>query len=139
MDMSKLSGKVAVVTGVSKGIGASIAKHLAAEGASIVVNYASDKKGADFVVAEIIKAGGKAIAVQASVAVESEVVSLFEQTAKAYGKVDVLVNNAGVYGKSSRGLDRPVAAPQLVPLRSDTRLVCIHDPTTQVFGAVGFP
>jgi 3-oxoacyl-[acyl-carrier protein] reductase len=75
----------------------SIAKHLAAEGASIVVNYASDKKGADLVVAEIVKTGGKAIAVQASVAVESEVVSLFEQTAMAYGKVDVLVNNAGVY------------------------------------------
>jgi 3-oxoacyl-[acyl-carrier protein] reductase len=95
--MGKLTNKVAVVTGASKGIGASIAKHLAAEGASVVVNYASDKKGADIVVAEIAKAGGKAIAVQASVALESEVVELFKQTAKAYGKVDILVNNAGVY------------------------------------------
>jgi len=98
--MGKLTGKVAVVTGASKGIGASIAKHLAAEGASIVANYASDKKGADTVVAEIIKTGGKAIAVQASVTVESEITSLFEQTAKAYGKVDILVNNAGVYAFS---------------------------------------
>ena len=72
--MGKLTGKIAVVTGASKGIGASIAKHLAAEGASIVANYSSDKKGADLVVAEIVKTGGKAIAVQASVAVESEVV-----------------------------------------------------------------
>lgn len=95
--MAKLTDKVAVVTGASKGIGASIAKHLAAEGAAIVVNYASDKKGADLVVSEITKAGGKAIAVQASVGIESEVVSLFAQTAKAYGKVDILVNNAGVY------------------------------------------
>lgn len=95
--MGKLTGKVAVVTGASKGIGASIAKHLAAEGASIVANYASDKKGADAVVADIAKAGGKAIAVQASVTVESEIVSLFEHTANAYGKVDILVNNAGVY------------------------------------------
>jgi 3-oxoacyl-[acyl-carrier protein] reductase len=95
--MAKLSGKVAVVTGASKGIGASIAKHLSAEGASIVVNYASDKKGADLVVAEIVKTGGKAIAIQASVAIESDVASLFDQTAKAYGKVDILINNAGVY------------------------------------------
>ncbi len=95
--MAKFTGKVAVVTGASKGIGAAIAKHLAAEGASVVVNYASDKKGAEAVVAEIAKTGGKAIAVQASVAVEAEVTSLFEQTAKAYGKVDILVNNAGVY------------------------------------------
>jgi 3-oxoacyl-[acyl-carrier protein] reductase len=95
--MGKLSGKVAVVTGASKGIGAAIATHLAAEGASVVVNYASDKKGADTVVAEIAKSGGKAIAIQANVAVESEVASLFDQTAKTYGKVDVLVNNAGVY------------------------------------------
>ena len=95
--MGKLTNKVAVVTGASKGIGASIARHLAAEGASTVVNYATDEKGANLLVAEITKAGGKAIAVQASVAVESEVVSLFEQTAKAYGKVDILVKAAGVY------------------------------------------
>lgn len=95
--MGKLTNKVAVVTGASKGIGASIAKHLAAEGASVVVNYGSDENGAHQVVSDITHAGGEAIAVQASVAVESEVVSLFEQTAKVYGRVDILINNAGVY------------------------------------------
>ena len=95
--MAKFTGKVAVVTGASKGIGSAIAKHLAAEGASVVVNYASDRKGADAVVAEIVKLGGKAIAIQANVAVESEVVSLLEQTGKEFSKIDVLVNNAGVY------------------------------------------
>jgi 3-oxoacyl-[acyl-carrier protein] reductase len=94
---NKLQGKVAVVTGASKGIGASIAKHLAAEGASVVVNYASSKKGADIVVEEITKAGGKAIAVGANVAIKSEIDQLFAQTKAAYGKVDILVNNAGVY------------------------------------------
>jgi 3-oxoacyl-[acyl-carrier protein] reductase len=96
--MGKLSGKVAVVTGASKGIGASIAEHLAAEGASVVVNYASSKSGADAVVEKITKAGGKAIAVGANVAKQEDIVKLFDETKKAYGKVDVLVNNAGVYG-----------------------------------------
>ena len=95
--MGKLTGKVAVVTGASKGIGAAIAKHLAAEGASVVANYSSDRAGAEALVADIAKSGGKAIAVKASVAVESEVVTLFEETKKTYGKVDILVNNAGVY------------------------------------------
>ena len=95
--MKKLEGKVAVVTGASKGIGASIAKHLAAEGASVVVNYASSKKGADIVVEEITKAGGKAIAVGANVSSKAEIDQLFAQTKKAYGRVDILVNNAGVY------------------------------------------
>lgn len=95
--MGKLTAKVAVVTGASKGIGAAIAKHLAAEGASVVANYSSDRAGAEALVADIAKSGGKAIAVKASVAVESEVVTLFEETKKAYGKVDILVNNAGVY------------------------------------------
>ena len=94
---SKLAGKVAVVTGASKGIGASIAKHLAAEGASVVVNYASSKTGADKVVAEITKAGGKAVAVQGDVSKKADIDRLFTETKKAYGKLDVLVNNAGIY------------------------------------------
>jgi 3-oxoacyl-[acyl-carrier protein] reductase len=95
--MSKLAGKVAVVTGASKGIGAGIAKALAAEGASVVVNYSSSKEGADKVVAEITGKGGKAIAVQGSVAKAADVERLFAETKKAFGKLDVLVNNAGVY------------------------------------------
>jgi 3-oxoacyl-[acyl-carrier protein] reductase len=93
----KLTGKVAVVTGASKGIGASIAKHLAAEGASVVVNYASSKAGADKVVGEITAQGGKAIAVQGSVAKQADVERLFAETRKAFGQTDILVNNAGVY------------------------------------------
>lgn len=95
--MAKLTGKVAVVTGASKGIGAAIAKELAAQGASVVVNYASSQEGAEKVVAEITKAGGKAIAVGGSVAKAAEIEGLFAAAKKAYGKVDVLVNNAGVY------------------------------------------
>ncbi len=93
----KLAGKVALVTGASKGIGASIAKHLAAEGASVVVNYSSSKAGADKVVADIVAAGGKAIAVQADVAKSADIDRLIAETKKAYGRLDVLVNNAGVY------------------------------------------
>jgi len=93
----KLAGKVAVVTGASKGIGASIAKHLAAEGASVVVNYASSKAGADKVVNEITASGGKAVAVQADVAKKADIERLFADTKKAYGQLDVLVNNAGIY------------------------------------------
>ena len=95
--MKKLEGKVAVVTGASKGIGAGIANQLAAEGASVVVNYSSSKKGADVVVAEITEKGGKAIAVGANVAKKSEIEKLFAETKKAYGKLDILVNNAGIY------------------------------------------
>jgi 3-oxoacyl-[acyl-carrier protein] reductase len=95
--MGKLAGKIAVVTGASKGIGASIAEYLAAEGASVVVNYASSKAGADAVVKRIQEKGGKAIAVQADVSKPEQIKSLFAETKKAYGKVDVLVNNAGVY------------------------------------------
>lgn len=94
---SKLKGKVAIVTGASKGIGAAIAKHLAAEGASVVVNYASSKEGADRVVSEIAKKGGKAIAVQADVAKSENIDRLFAEAKKAFGKLDILVNNAGVY------------------------------------------
>ena len=97
----KLTGKVAVVTGASKGIGADIAKHLAAEGAAVVVNYASSKEGADRAVDEITKRGGKAIAVQANVAKRADVERLFSATEKALGKIDILVNNAGIYEFSS--------------------------------------
>ena len=97
MKNGKLNGKVAVVTGASKGIGAGIAKHLAAEGAAVVVNYASAKSDADKVVDEITKRGGKAVAVQASVAKKTEVERLFATAKKAFGKIDILVNNAGVY------------------------------------------
>jgi 3-oxoacyl-[acyl-carrier protein] reductase len=95
--MSRLSKKVAVVTGASKGIGAGIAKGLAAEGAAVVVNYASSKEGADKVVAEIKAKGGTAIAVQGDVAKQADVERIFAETKKAFGRLDVLVNNAGVY------------------------------------------
>jgi 3-oxoacyl-[acyl-carrier protein] reductase len=97
MKMSKLANKVAVVTGASKGIGAGIAKALAAEGAAVVVNYASSKEGADKVVAEIKGKGGKAVAVQGDVAKAADVQRIFAESKKAYGRLDVLVNNAGVY------------------------------------------
>src|SRR5207249_9351743 len=94
---NKLARKVAVVTGASKGIGASIAKHLAAEGAAVIVNYASSKTGADKVVAEIASAGGKAVAVQGDVARKADIERLFAETKKAFGRLDILVNNAGIY------------------------------------------
>jgi 3-oxoacyl-[acyl-carrier protein] reductase len=93
----KLTGKVALVTGASKGIGASIAEHLAAEGAAIVVNYVSSKEGADRVVAKILRNGGKAIPVQADVAKHADIERLLSETKKAFGKLDILVNNAGKY------------------------------------------
>jgi NAD(P)-dependent dehydrogenase (short-subunit alcohol dehydrogenase family) len=93
----KLEGKVAVVTGASKGIGAAIARQLGAEGASVVVNYASSKEGADKVVNEIVSKSGKAIAVQGDVSKQADIDKLFAETKKAYKKVDILVNNAGIY------------------------------------------
>src|ERR1700682_3708248 len=101
--MSKLSNKVAVVTGASKGIGAGIAKGLAAEGASVVVNYSSSKEGADRVVADIVGNGGKAVAVQGDVSKLSDVKRIFAETKKAFGTLDVLVNNAGVYDLKALG------------------------------------
>ncbi len=97
MNTKKLNDKVAVVTGASKGIGAEIARQLAAEGAAVVVNYSSSKEDADRVVDEITKRGGKAIAVKASVARKADVEQLFAATKKAFGRLDVLINNAGVY------------------------------------------
>src|SRR5829696_7224127 len=93
----KLAGKVAVVTGAPKGIGASIAKHLAAEGAAVVVNYASSQGGADRVVGEIVGKGGRAVAVQADVAKQADIRRLFAEAKAAFGAVDILVNNAGIY------------------------------------------
>jgi 3-oxoacyl-[acyl-carrier protein] reductase len=97
MNNGKLTGKVAVVTGASKGIGAAIAKELATHGAAVVVNYASAKSDADKVVDQISKGGGNAVAFQASVAKKADVEKLFSAAEKAFGKIDVLVNNAGVY------------------------------------------
>jgi 3-oxoacyl-[acyl-carrier protein] reductase len=95
--MSKLAGKVAVVTGASKGIGAGIAKALAAEGAAVVVNYASSKAGADAVVDTITSAGGKAVAVQGDVSKEAEAKGVVDTALKEFGRLDILVNNSGVY------------------------------------------
>src|ERR1700752_4683795 len=100
---NRLSGKVAVVTGASKGIGAEIARYLAGEGASVVVNYASSKDGADRVVKEITGKGGKAVAVQADVAKPTDIDRLFAESKKAFGRLDILVNNAGVYEFSPIG------------------------------------
>jgi 3-oxoacyl-[acyl-carrier protein] reductase len=101
--MGKLTNKVALVTGASKGIGAGIAKGLAAEGASVVVNYASSKEGADRVVAEITGNGGKAIAVQGDFSKQADISRVFAETKKAFGRLDTLVNNAGVYEFAALG------------------------------------
>src|SRR5580693_1697159 len=95
--MNRLKGKIAVVTGASKGIGAAIAEHMAAEGASVVVNYASSKAGAEDVVKRITQKEGKAVAVQADVSKPADIQRLFAETKKAFGKLDILVNNAGIY------------------------------------------
>lgn len=95
--MSKLAGKVALVTGASKGIGAAIARALAAEGAAVVVNYASSQAGADAVVADIVKAGGKAVAIRGDVSRAADAKALAEAAVEHFGRLDVLVNNSGVY------------------------------------------
>ncbi|MBC8001593.1 MAG: SDR family NAD(P)-dependent oxidoreductase, partial [Opitutaceae bacterium] len=93
----KLSEKVALVTGASKGIGAAIAKLLAEEGAAVAVNYSSSKIDGDKIVAEITAAGGKAVAIQANVSKPADIVRLIEETVAAFGRIDILVNNAGIY------------------------------------------
>jgi 3-oxoacyl-[acyl-carrier protein] reductase len=93
----KLKGKVAIVTGASKGIGAAIARHLAAEGAAVVVNYASSKEGANRVVADIVGGGGRAVAIQADMANEADIRGLFGEARERFGRLDILVNNAGAY------------------------------------------
>jgi 3-oxoacyl-[acyl-carrier protein] reductase len=98
--MNKLTGKVAVVTGASKGIGAAIAKSLAAEGAAVVINYASSKAGADSVVSAITSAGGKAVAVRGDVSRAADAEGIIAAAVKSYGRLDILVNNSGVYGFS---------------------------------------
>lgn len=95
--MSKLTGKTAIVTGASKGIGAGIAQHLAAAGAAVVVNYSSSQASADDVVAKIIEAGGQAVALEGDISKKAEVQRLFAETKKAFGRLDILVNNAGVF------------------------------------------
>jgi 3-oxoacyl-[acyl-carrier protein] reductase len=120
--MGKLSGKVAVVTGASKGIGAGIAKALAAEGASVVVNYASSREGADRVVSEIVKKDGKAVAVQGDVSKALDIKKIFEETKKAFGSLDILVNNAGVY--------------QFAPLESATEDEFHRQYNTNVLGPI---
>jgi 3-oxoacyl-[acyl-carrier protein] reductase len=111
-EMSKLTGKVAVVTGASKGIGAAIAQSLAAEGASVVVNFASSKAGADNVVAAITKSGGKAIAVGGDVSKAADTQGIIDAAIKNYGRLDVLVNNSGIFrfalaGSVSRAAEIP--------------------------------
>ena len=95
--MSKLTGKVAIVTGASKGNGSAIAKSLAAEGASVIVNYASSKAGADAVVSAITTAGGKAVAVRGDVSKATEAQGLVDAAIKNFGRLDILVNNSGAY------------------------------------------
>src|SRR5258707_137065 len=95
--LNKLQGKVAVVTGASKGLGAEIARQLAAEGAAVVANYASSRSGADKVVADITSKGGRAVAIQADVSKSGDMKRLFAETKAAFGRLDVLVNNAGIY------------------------------------------
>jgi 3-oxoacyl-[acyl-carrier protein] reductase len=97
MSTQKLTGKVAVVTGASKGIGAAIAKHLAAEGAAVVVNYSSSKEAAQRVVGDITNQGGRAVSVKANLAKKADIDQLFAETKKTFGQIDILVNNAGIY------------------------------------------
>src|SRR5437773_4831162 len=112
--MNRLKGKIAVVTGASKGIGAAIAEHMAAEGASVVVNYASSKAGAEAVVKRITQKDGKAVAVQADVSKAKDIQRLFAEAKKAFGKLDILVNNAGIYEFAPRKIRVIAVNPGMV-------------------------
>ena len=114
--MSKLSNKVAVVTGASKGIGAAIAKSLAAEGASVVVNYASSRDGAEKVVADIAKAGGKAVAVGGDVSKAADAQAIIDAAIKHYGRLDILVNNSGVYMNSRHWKPLPTSTSTVISM-----------------------
>ena len=127
--MSKLEGKVALVTGASKGIGAGIAKELASAGAAVVVNYATDRPGAEAVVNEITKANGRAVAVQADVSKSADVARMFAEAKKAFGTLDILVNNAGVYAADAVGGDDRGGVPSGVQ----------HEPVRPVAGDPGIP
>src|SRR6266481_3429312 len=120
--MGELTGKVAIVTGASKGIGAGIARALGKAGAAVAVNYASSKDGAERVVKEIVQNGGKAIAVQGDVAKPGDVKRLFEETKRAFGSLDILVNNAGVY--------------EFIPLESVTEEEFHREFNTNVLGLI---
>jgi 3-oxoacyl-[acyl-carrier protein] reductase len=134
--MSKLKGKVAIVTGASKGIGASIAKHLAAEGATVVVNYSSSKEGADRVVAEITAKGGRALAVQANIANQADIQRLFAETKKAFGQLDILVNNAGIYEFAPIGDVTPAHFHKMFDLNVLGLLLASQE-ATKYFGSAG--
>jgi 3-oxoacyl-[acyl-carrier protein] reductase len=131
--MSKLNGRVAIVTGASKGIGAAIARQLGAAGAAVVVNYAGSRAGAESVVADITAAGGKALAVQADVAKMSDVQRLVAQTLKAFGAPDILVNNAGVYEFAP--LEE--VTPQLFHRQFDTNVLGLLQVTQETAKHIG--
>ncbi|WP_432710571.1 SDR family NAD(P)-dependent oxidoreductase [Pedobacter sp.] len=134
--MKKLENKVAVVTGASKGIGASIAKNFAAAGAKVVVNYASSKEGADQVVKEIIDKGGIAIAVQGDVSNEADLFRLFEETKSAFGTLDILVNNAGIYKYEAIELVSPATIQQHFNINVMGSLLAIRE-AVKLFGDKG--
>ena len=134
--MSKLHNKVAVVTGASKGIGAAIATHFAAEGAKVVINYASSQDGAERVVHAITQAGGTALAVQGDVSNPADVTRLFAQTHQAFGTVDILVNNAGVYLYEPIEEVSPVTFHQQFNLNVLGSILTIQE-SLKLFGASG--